>query len=801
MRPLLLFVLALFSSFSLNASHLWGGDITWECQGNGSYIFRLTLYRDCTGITLPTTNQNIDGPTGSITCTFVNKQAVLFPCFNASQYDCSGTVPIVGPVERYIYESAPVALSGTPPSSGWEFSYSSCCRAYMSNSGSAGIHISSLMYPGSVSPCASSPEFTRLDAIYSAGNGFIANTATKGHASDSLYYNFADPQLSSGTVITFDSGYSAAAPFPDTSESSLNGPISIDHNTGTVALDIHPNYFSTPELFVYAVAVETWRAGSLLSKVNREMVLVAYDSASITHNNAPIVNANTANLGLPYSWLASNKLRVLAQPGDTLSFDLLAVDAEFNNNGMGQVPQQIRFRWRGFAFDAARSGFSNVATVSPVSPQSGFVSTISNSINFQWAIASEHAIGSKSSYFFSLLFTDDACPGGKTSFIDLEVVVSKPQVITPDTVQVCQGDSVQLGGNTPSGTYQWSPNLEISNVSVAAPWVKPTISRYYYLSDPANASIKDSVYVDLVQRKVFRLDTAANLISLVDSVQSGLPVWYYNGIPFTNPYDTLTPFGPGYYWVELTTPTCKYRTDTVTYMTGSLSLADPSNGMASTTPLALTGSWSAVFSLDQNAHGSLNEILIPGIIDLSGKTGGYDLTLEIMDGGGQVVYRIDTNVAMLNGMLMRLPANPAISVLQPGQSYALTLTGDTGYAFSYYSNVQLPATPWNQGLTITAMDIDGAPTGNLIPVVLSVTNPVGLVESDDQQISIYPNPADDLIRIEGLEVGSQVSIMDVTGKILITEELSASGELHIHDLDSGVYLLEAAGVVQKFQVR
>ena len=803
MRSLLLLFLSFFAAFSMNASHLWGGDITWECQGNGTYVFQLTLYRDCLGIPLPTTTQNIDGPNGPITCSFVNSQEVLLPCFDPNQFNCSST-SIAGPVERYVYKSAPVSLSGVPPATGWEYSFSSCCRSYMQNSSSPGIFLNSTMYPGSATACASSAEFLHIDPIYSSGNGFISNTAIKANIADSLYFDLIDPMMSSGMVISFDSGYSAQAPFPDTSESSLNGPVLIDHNTGTIGLSIHSSYLTATELYVYAVAVETWRAGVLLSKVNREMVLVAYPNNAIAPNSKPIVSANTTNLTLPYAWVSSNKLRVLAQVGDTVDLDLNGFDTDFNTNMAGAtIPQQTTFRWHGFAFDAALSGFVNTASVAPISPQASFVSAWNNNINFNWVIASEHEYGDQTSYFFKLLFTDDACPGGKTSFIDLEVVVSKSKMITPDSVQVCQGDSVQLQGTTVSGSYSWSPNLEISDVSVAAPWVSPSASRYYYLTDPNNQSLVDSVFVEIVAKKTFRLDSGASLMTLVDSVQSGTPTWFYNGIPFVNPYDTLSAFGPGYYWVQLVTPACKYTTDSIFYSPSSLSIPfiDPSNGFAATDLLSYSGAWNATISFNQMAYGYLYEVTIPGIVDLSGKTGGYDLTLELSDAGGQILLRIDTNVSQLNGALLRIPLDSVNYGLQANYPYQLSVMGDTGYAFSYYSGVQTPYDPYSTGMTITSIDIDGSPTNKVIPVILSVQNPISIDEfSENNEIQVYPNPTSAMLYFSGVEAGTEVKVMDLSGKMLLKEILSNELRMDLNGLSVGVYLLQLEGTIIKLQI-
>ena len=48
----LLFLLAALVTMGskVEASHLMGGEITWECQPNGQYIFTLRVYRDCNGI-------------------------------------------------------------------------------------------------------------------------------------------------------------------------------------------------------------------------------------------------------------------------------------------------------------------------------------------------------------------------------------------------------------------------------------------------------------------------------------------------------------------------------------------------------------------------------------------------------------------------------------------------------------------------------------------------------------------------------------------------------------------------------
>ena len=45
------------TSSKVNASHIMGGEITWECQPDGRYVFQFSVYRDCSGAAV-----NVTGP-------------------------------------------------------------------------------------------------------------------------------------------------------------------------------------------------------------------------------------------------------------------------------------------------------------------------------------------------------------------------------------------------------------------------------------------------------------------------------------------------------------------------------------------------------------------------------------------------------------------------------------------------------------------------------------------------------------------------------------------------------------------
>ena len=128
MKKLLLLLVLVALGFGASATHIMGGEITWECDPNGNYLFTLKVYRDCNGIPqdylFPKSwiYQNYTSSPNTITCSFVSQTDISPPC----GFPCSN--PIEGSAEEFIYISGPVTLNGTPPANGWIFTWGDCCR-------------------------------------------------------------------------------------------------------------------------------------------------------------------------------------------------------------------------------------------------------------------------------------------------------------------------------------------------------------------------------------------------------------------------------------------------------------------------------------------------------------------------------------------------------------------------------------------------------------------------------------------------------------------------------------------------
>ena len=74
----------------------------------------------------------------------------------------------------------------------------------------------------------------------------------------------------------------------------------------------------------------------------------------------------------------------------------------------------------------------------------------------------------------------------------------------------------------------------------------------------------------------------------------------------------------------------------------------------------------------------------------------------------------------------------------------------------------------------------------------------GVDEESFENISLYPNPANDKIRIEGLEGEHEISIFNAMGMKVMAVTLQDEGEIHIDELSAGLYLLR---IDEKYTMR
>ena len=74
----------------------------------------------------------------------------------------------------------------------------------------------------------------------------------------------------------------------------------------------------------------------------------------------------------------------------------------------------------------------------------------------------------------------------------------------------------------------------------------------------------------------------------------------------------------------------------------------------------------------------------------------------------------------------------------------------------------------------------------------------GVDESGFENISLYPNPANDMIRIEGLEGQHTIKVYNIYGMLVKTTDFEGDGEIDLNGLASGTYFLNIDGHAMKF---
>ena len=74
----------------------------------------------------------------------------------------------------------------------------------------------------------------------------------------------------------------------------------------------------------------------------------------------------------------------------------------------------------------------------------------------------------------------------------------------------------------------------------------------------------------------------------------------------------------------------------------------------------------------------------------------------------------------------------------------------------------------------------------------------GVGENEGRLLVLYPNPANDYIRIEGLETNSEVKIYNAMGALVKVVDANANEEIGIGELSAGLYVLRCGNATLRF---
>lgn len=423
------------------SNHWMGGEITWICDGAGNYVFTLKIHRDCSGPAVGTAGQNIrvwGHPTlTQIPVNFIVKNEVSPTCKEVPggplQISCISNITI-GAVEEYIFESAPINISGVPPVTGWVFTWDNLTRnsavVNLISPSTKGITLRAIMYSNSGqngSPCYdSSPQFIESPStIICAGSPFSYSPNAFDPNLDSLVFSFGQPLDNIQTSynppadpanLTYASGYSVGSSLPGTSQNTNNVPASINPQTGEISFTSY-----TLGSFAIVLKVQAYRCNILIAEVYREMQIIIVNCGT---NNSPLVTA-------PLNGNTSFSDTVIA--GELVLFNFEAEDFELLQDNTGQT---VEITASGSQFGTNYSDPNNgcneppCATLSFVPPVYGSPRA---SVGFQWQTDCNHLVknngsgcGSGNTYKFVFKVKDDFCPAPSVKYHTVSITVVPP---------------------------------------------------------------------------------------------------------------------------------------------------------------------------------------------------------------------------------------------------------------------------------------------------------------------------------------------------------------------------------------
>lgn len=589
MRKVLTFLtLLLLATSGAQASHISGGEIIWDCLGNGDYEFTIILYRDCDGISMPTTaNLTFSSPCGSATLSAAltnppngTEVSQLCPAEIVNSTCNGGTLP---GMQAYIY-TGQINLA---PCNFWTVSWTTCCRnaaiSNLTNPGTLDSYIEAT-FDNLNYPCDNSARFTAQPIPYVCLNQPVNYSfGAFDPDADSLSYSLIGAREAGATPITYGFGYTAQQPIPGASINPFTGLL-------TFTPTVNGN-------FVFVVLVEQFdAAGNLIGTVMRDIqfITIACSNVQPNANDGDLMNFTGSALmtdSMSIQMCATQDFCfdfVIGDPDaiDTLTLttnvDLVLPGSTFSYTGTNPVTGQIC--WTGVPGYEGLNSFTITAndnacqipgfqtyvydvlvlprtTAGPdqiiCGSQVAALQAMGGSV-FNWSVISGDPILIGQNFTCNPCDNPIASPNATTSYLvtsnlggscldaDTVTVFVVPDftfTATQSDTVVCLGETVQFNittnpPNMGGYVFEWSPSFGLSNPNIPAPigsWNLP--GTYDYLveitSPDSCVKLDTTLTVVVVPAYVPDYDVILADDSICEGASTTAQVILDNGVPNT----------------------------------------------------------------------------------------------------------------------------------------------------------------------------------------------------------------------------------------------------------------------------
>ncbi len=505
MKKILTIAFTLLISLSSSyASHIPGGNLTYQCTGNpNEYIITMTMFVSCPsslGTTYNITASNncgLTNPTIQLPQLGVMQEVSQICDAQIANSACATPAGTIPGVRMYTYQATITLPAGCDS---WTFDFDICCRdaSTNTNGGSGNSMYFQTVMNSVTAPCDASPYVTAQPIPYvCAGQPQSYCPGAVDPDGDSLYYSLINPYGANAVLITHPAPYNPTNPLQN---------FTLDPNTGCIT-------FNQPTIgnFVVTYLIEAFDAnGNLTGSIVHDFQFEVISCTNITPSppaNGIVLTSGNANQ------IAPTVIELCE--GATACFDITFTDPDANDT---------------LTIDTA---ISNVFTAFP-----GAIVTVSGTnpltVNVCWTVPGN----SPSQIITTITVSDGACPieGTATQVAIFDIVNST--VAYSDTT-ICGPQAAQLsvsGGSNFNWTAISGPAINIgTNFSCSPcsnPVATPTATTVYQVSSTLTGGCKsiDTVTVTVVPDFT---PTATGDTLLCDFLTKELGV-------------NLAPAGPGY---------------------------------------------------------------------------------------------------------------------------------------------------------------------------------------------------------------------------------------------------------------
>lgn len=388
----------------LNAFHNMGGTISYRILPSGQCVLRAELYRDCSGPsmgnmeTLRILNYPTPGQSTPFSASIQTSEIIGANCYNPTQtLNCvPGTSSMA--VEKRVYETVPITLTGSPGPDGWIIYHDLCCvDQNIDNILTSGIStfVHTIIHPvydqsGTLIPFGQYPD----DSPRSAHEDWLTRYTSEWNSvdsrlhdadGDSLHY-YWEPVYSYNdvtniiSIASYEAGYAYDQPLPGITHDPANIPPTLHPITGEINFLSH-----TAGKFIYCIGTEAWRGGQLLCTTRRTYSINIINSTNPDHVDPTIALIQGSN-GIPLVPLDTSNRYLLgfAQPGDSV---VVFVSASDTGNHANLSPQVISLNMKGSHLG---SGCKHPPCAVASTPGSGFTGTDTLLAVLRWQLDSSH---------------------------------------------------------------------------------------------------------------------------------------------------------------------------------------------------------------------------------------------------------------------------------------------------------------------------------------------------------------------------------------------------------------------------